>query len=99
MKKYIEKIKNLTEAFPYIQEFNGKTIIIKYGGNAMIDDNLKKSFAKDMVLLKLVGINPVIVHGGGPQIGELLKQVGKKTEFLGGMRVTDSETMELVEIL
>ncbi len=99
MKKYIEKVKNLTEAFPYIQEFNGKTIIVKYGGNAMVDEELKKSFAMDMVLLKLVGINPVIVHGGGPQINSLLKQVGKETEFIGGMRVTDDETMSLVEMV
>ena len=99
MKKYIQKVNTLTESFPYIQEFYGKTIVIKYGGNAMIDDNLKKSFAKDMVLLKLVGINPVIIHGGGPQIGNLLKQVGKKSEFIGGMRVTDSETMDFVEMV
>jgi acetylglutamate kinase len=99
MKKYIEKAKILMESFPYIREFNGKTVVIKYGGNAMIDDALKKSFAMDMVLLKLVGINPVIVHGGGPQIGELLDQVGKKSNFINGMRVTDNETMEIVEMV
>ncbi|MCP4134965.1 MAG: acetylglutamate kinase [bacterium] len=99
MKRDIEKVKILMESFPYIQEFTGKTIVIKYGGNAMIDEDLKKSFARDMVLLKLVGVNPVVVHGGGPQIGSLLDQVGKKTEFKGGMRVTDDETMELVEMV
>jgi len=99
MKKYIEKVNTLTESFPYIQEFSGKTIVIKYGGHAMKEDNLRKSFAMDMVLLKLVGINPVIVHGGGPQIGQLLDQVGKKSEFIGGMRVTDDETMEIVEMV
>lgn len=99
MKKYIEKVKTLMESFPYIKEFNKKTIVIKYGGHAMIDDSLKKSFAMDMVLMKLVGINPVIVHGGGPQIGDLLKQIGKESEFVDGMRVTDSETMEIVEMV
>ncbi len=99
MKKHIEKAKTLMESFPYIREFNGKTIVIKYGGNAMIDDSLKRFFAMDMVLLKLVGINPVIVHGGGPQIGELLEQVGKKSSFINGMRVTDNETMEIVEMV
>ncbi len=98
MKKFIDKVNTLIESFPYIQEFSDKTIVIKYGGNAMIDDALKRSFAQDMVLMKLVGINPVIVHGGGPQIGNLLKLVGKETEFVGGMRVTDSETMEFVEM-
>ncbi len=99
MKKHIEKAKTLMESFPYIREFNGKTIVIKYGGNAMIDDSLKRFFAMDMVLLKLVGINPVIVHGGGPQIGELLNQVGKKSSFINGMRVTDNETMDIVEMV
>jgi len=87
----------LIEALPYIQKFSGKTIVIKYGGNAMVDENLKSSFARDIVLLKQVGINPVIVHGGGPQIGLTLEKLGKKTEFIGGMRVTDSETMQVVE--
>ncbi len=99
MKKYIEKVNTLTESFPYIQEFSGKTIIIKYGGHAMEKDELRRSFARDMVLLKLVGINPIIVHGGGPQIGQLLDQVGKKSDFAGGMRITDHETMEYVEMV
>ncbi len=99
MKKYIEKVNTLIESFPYIREFYGKTIVIKYGGHAMEDDNLKRSFAQDMVLLKYVGINPVIVHGGGPQIGSLLKALGKKSEFVAGMRVTDSETMDVVEMV
>ncbi len=87
----------LTEALPYIQKFSGKTIVIKYGGNAMIDEDLKSSFACDVVLLKQVGINPVIVHGGGPQIGQTLEKLGKKTQFIDGMRVTDDETMDIVE--
>jgi acetylglutamate kinase len=94
-----EKAKILAEALPYIRRFHGKTIVIKYGGNAMMDDRLKASFAHDIVLLKLVGINPVVVHGGGPQIDDLLKQLGKKGEFVQGMRVTDAETMEIVEMV
>jgi len=89
----------LTEALPYIQRFAGKTLVIKYGGNAMVDDELKKSFARDVVLMKLVGINPVIVHGGGPQIGKLLERIGKESRFFQGMRVTDSETMDVVEMV
>jgi len=89
----------LTEALPYIQRFKGKTLVVKYGGNAMIDEQLKNSFARDIVLLKLVGINPVVVHGGGPQIGDLLKRLGKTSEFVQGMRVTDSETMDVVEMV
>ncbi len=89
----------LTEALPYIQRFSGKTLVIKYGGNAMTDETLKNSFARDVVLLKAVGINPVIVHGGGPQIGELLQRVGKQSEFINGMRVTDRETMDIVEMV
>lgn len=89
----------LTESLPYIQSFHGKTVVIKYGGNAMVDDKLKQSFARDVVLLKLVGINPVVVHGGGPQISELLERIGKKTEFVQGMRVTDRETMDVVEMV
>jgi len=89
----------LAEAMPYIQRFSGKTLVIKYGGNAMVDEDLKNSFARDVVLLKAVGINPVIVHGGGPQIGELLTRIGKETEFINGMRVTDSETMDVVEMV
>lgn len=91
--------KVLTEALPYIQRFSGKTLVIKYGGNAMIDEDLKNSFARDVVLLKAVGINPIIVHGGGPQIGQLLERVGKESRFIGGMRVTDSETMDMVEMV
>jgi acetylglutamate kinase len=89
----------LTEALPYIRRFTGKTIVIKYGGNAMVDEALKSGFARDVVLMKLVGINPVVVHGGGPQIGELLAKMGKQTEFVEGMRVTDSETMDVVEMV
>ena len=93
------KAKTLAEALPYIQRFHGKTIVIKYGGNAMTDPALKEGFARDVVLLKVVGMNPVIVHGGGPQIDELLKRVGKKGEFIQGMRVTDAETMDVVEMV
>jgi acetylglutamate kinase len=89
----------LTEALPYIQRFKGKTLVIKYGGNAMIDESLKNSFARDVVLLKAVGINPIVVHGGGPQIGDLLQRIGKESEFIGGMRVTDTETMDVVEMV
>ena len=89
----------LTEALPYIRQFQGKTIVIKYGGNAMVDENLKSSFARDIVLMKLVGLNPVVVHGGGPQIGQLLKRIGKESEFVDGMRVTDRETMDVVEMV
>ncbi len=89
----------LAEALPYIKRFHGKTIVIKYGGNAMTDDHLKHCFARDVVLLKLVGMHPVVVHGGGPQIDEMLKRVGKKGEFIQGMRVTDTETMGLVEMV
>jgi acetylglutamate kinase len=89
----------LTEALPYIRRFGGKTIVIKYGGNAMEDENLKSSFARDVVLMKLVGLNPVIVHGGGPQIDELLGRLGKGREFVDGMRVTDAETMKVVEMV
>lgn len=94
-----EKAKVIAEALPYIQRFWDKTVVIKYGGNAMTDPVLKAAFARDVVLLKLVGLNPVVVHGGGPQIEDLLKRVGKKGEFIQGMRVTDSETMDLVEMV
>ncbi|WP_231588865.1 MULTISPECIES: acetylglutamate kinase [Aquitalea] len=94
-----EKALVLAEALPYIRRFSGKTIVIKYGGNAMTDDALKEGFAKDIVLLKLVGINPVVVHGGGPQINELLERVGKEGKFIQGMRVTDQETMDVVEMV
>ncbi|MFN2338791.1 MAG: acetylglutamate kinase [Gammaproteobacteria bacterium] len=89
----------LTEAMPYIRRFSDKTVVIKYGGNAMVDEKLKEGFARDIVLMKLVGINPVIVHGGGPQIGQLLERIGKKSEFVQGMRVTDEETMDVVEMV
>lgn len=89
----------LTEALPYIQRFYGRTIVIKYGGNAMVDEHLKQSFARDIVLMKTVGLNPVVVHGGGPQIGNLLKRLGKDSEFIQGMRVTDRETMDVVEMV
>jgi len=89
----------LIEALPYIKKFNRKTVVIKFGGNAMVDEQLKHDFAQDIVLLKLVGLNPVIVHGGGPQIGELLKRIGKESEFVDGMRVTDKETMDVVEMV
>ena len=94
-----EKAAILAEALPYIQRFHGKTIVIKYGGNAMTEEKLKQGFARDVVLLKLVGLNPVIVHGGGPQINDLLKRVGKQGEFIQGMRVTDRETMDIVEMV
>lgn len=89
----------LTEALPYIRRFAGKTVVIKYGGNAMVDEGLKASFARDIVLMKLVGINPVVVHGGGPQIGQLLERLGKESKFFEGMRVTDRETMDVVEMV
>jgi len=93
------KARVIAEALPYIQRFWDKTVVIKYGGNAMTDPALKAAFARDVVLLKLVGLNPVVVHGGGPQIEDLLKRVGKKGEFIQGMRVTDAETMEVVEMV
>lgn len=98
-KDAINFAKVLTEALPYIQRFSKKTVVIKYGGNAMTDESLKNGFARDITLMKQVGINPVIVHGGGPQIGDLLKRVGKESEFIDGMRVTDSETMDIVEMV
>jgi len=89
----------LTEALPYIQRFTGKTVVIKFGGNAMVDDDLQDSFARDVVLMKLVGINPIVVHGGGPQIGRLLEKLGIQSSFVDGMRVTDSDTMDVVEMV
>ena len=89
----------LAEAMPYIQRFQGKTVVVKYGGAAMEGDALKSSFARDIVLMKLVGLNPVVVHGGGPQIGRLLQRIGKESRFVEGMRVTDSETMDVVEMV
>jgi acetylglutamate kinase len=93
------KAQILAEALPYIRRFHGKTIVVKYGGNAMTDEALKHSFARDVVLLKLVGMNPVVVHGGGPQIDDMLRRLGKKGEFIQGMRVTDRETMDVVEMV
>jgi acetylglutamate kinase len=93
------KAEILAEAMPYIRRFHGKLVVVKYGGNAMTDENLKQSFAEDVVLLKLVGLNVVVVHGGGPQIEQLLAKVGKKGEFVQGMRVTDAETMDIVEMV
>ncbi len=99
MKELIEKAGVLVEALPYIRAFYEKTIVIKYGGAAMTDHELKASFATDVTLLRYIGLRPVIVHGGGPQIGEMLKRLGKETEFVDGIRVTDDETMEVVEMV
>src|SRR5512138_3982712 len=99
MQKLLEKATTLMEALPYIRRFAGKTIVIKYGGHAMADEQLKKSFALDVILLKYIGINPVIVHGGGPQINETLKRYGIVSQFVRGMRVTDSDTMSVVEMV
>ncbi|MDO9124126.1 MAG: acetylglutamate kinase [Deltaproteobacteria bacterium] len=95
----VEKAKVLIEALPYIRRFYNKTVVIKYGGSTMEEEGLKRSFALDVVLLKYIGLNPVIVHGGGPQIGEMLTRLGKKSEFVEGMRVTDRETMDVVEMV
>ena len=89
----------LIEALPYIRRYQGKMIVIKYGGNAMVDQDLKHGFARDVIMMKLVGMNPVIVHGGGPQINELLRKIGKESTFIDGLRVTDSETMDIVEMV
>jgi len=94
-----ERAHILAEALPYIQRFQDKTVVIKYGGNAMVDEELKRGFARDVVMMKLVGMNPVVVHGGGPQIGKLLERIGKESTFVQGMRVTDSETMDVVEMV
>ncbi len=99
MERYLDKAKVLTEALPYIQRFHGKTIVIKYGGSAMQEEALRRHFAQDIVLMKFVGLRPVVVHGGGPQIGATLKRLGKETRFVRGMRVTDAETMEVVEMV
>ena len=99
MQKLIEKANSLMEALPYIRRFSGKTIVIKYGGHAMSDDVLKKSFALDVIMLKSLGINPVIVHGGGPQINDTLKRYGIVSQFVRGMRVTDADTMSVVEMV
>ena len=98
-KSAAERARILIEALPYIQRFHDRTLVIKYGGNAMVDEDLKRGFARDVVLMKLVGMNPVIVHGGGPQIGELLERIGKESRFVEGMRVTDRETMDVVEMV
>jgi len=99
IKKSIERADILLEALPYIRRFYNKTIVIKYGGHAMVDENLKKMFARDVVMMKYIGMNPVIVHGGGPQIGNHLKKLGKDSTFIRGMRVTDEETMAIVEMV
>jgi acetylglutamate kinase len=99
MENVAERARVLTEALPYIRSFYGKTFVIKYGGHAMIEDHLKNSFAQDIVLLKYIGINPVIIHGGGPQISQMLKKIGKESLFREGMRVTDEETMDIVEMV
>jgi len=91
--------KVLTESLPYIQKFTGRTVVVKYGGNAMVDEGLKQSFARDIVLMKLVGINPIVVHGGGPQIGNVLEQLNIESSFVDGLRVTDSQTMDVVEMV
>jgi acetylglutamate kinase len=99
MEKYIEKADILLEALPYIQRFANKTIVIKYGGHAMEDEELKTNFVRDVILLHFIGLNPVIVHGGGPQIDGMLDKIGKKSQFIEGMRVTDEETMDVVEMV
>jgi acetylglutamate kinase len=99
VKKSVERADILLEALPYIRRFYGKTIVIKYGGHAMADEELKENFARDVVMMKYIGINPVVVHGGGPQIGGFLKKLGKDSKFVQGMRVTDEETMDIVEMV
>lgn len=99
MEKYIEKASVLIEALPYIKEFNGKIVVIKYGGSAMTDDSIRAKVIEDIALMKYVGMKPVIVHGGGPAINRILDKIGKKSEFINGMRVTDDETMETVEMV
>ncbi|HIE07515.1 MAG TPA: acetylglutamate kinase [Desulfarculaceae bacterium] len=99
MEKYLQKAEILSESLPFIQKFYGKTFVIKYGGHAMVDEKLQESFAKDIALLKFIGINPVIVHGGGPQIGKVLERMGIESSFVQGMRVTDQDTMDVVEMV
>ena len=94
-----ERAKVLIEALPYIQKFSKETVVVKYGGNAMVDDDLKHNFALDIILMKFVGLNPIVVHGGGPQIGSFLKKLSIKSEFLDGMRITDKQTMDVVEMV
>ncbi|MDC0237947.1 acetylglutamate kinase [Gammaproteobacteria bacterium] len=99
MNEHEETARILVEALPYIQRFHGSTIVIKYGGNAMADESLKRAFARDVILMKVVGMNPIVVHGGGPQIEELLSRLNIDTRFVGGMRVTDEETMDVVQMV
>jgi acetylglutamate kinase len=99
MKKSMERADILVEALPYIRRFFNKTVVIKYGGHAMADEELKDNFARDVVLMKYIGINPVVVHGGGPQIGRLLKKLGKESKFVQGIQATDEETMDIVEMV
>jgi len=99
LEKTMEKAEILLEALPYIRRFYNRTVVIKYGGHAMVDEELKRSFAKDVLMMKYIGINPVVVHGGGPQIGAFLKKLGKDSKFVQGMRVTDEETMDIVEMV
>src|SRR5574340_484011 len=99
VQELIAKADVLLDALPYIRRYAGKTMVVKYGGHAMTDEELKESFAQDVVLLKFVGINPVVVHGGGPQIGQLLQQLGIESQFVRGMRVTDRQTMDVVEMV
>ncbi len=99
MEKYLQKAEILSESLPFIRKFYGKTFVIKYGGHAMVDENLQESFARDIALLKFIGINPVIVHGGGPQIGKVLERMGIESSFVQGMRVTDQDTMDVVEMV
>ncbi len=99
MQKLIDKASILMEALPYIRRFYGKTIVIKYGGHAMLDETLKQSFAMDITLMNYIGLNPVVVHGGGPQIEEVLKKLGKTSRFVDGLRVTDQEIMDVVEMV
>ena len=99
MKELIKKADILLESLPYIRKFAGRTIVIKYGGSAMVSENLRSNFARDVIMLRYVGIKPVVVHGGGPQIGKTLEKMGKKTRFVRGHRVTDDETMDVVEMV
>src|SRR5918911_1753252 len=94
-----QKAEILIQALPYIREFSGKTIVVKYGGNAMIDETLKRAVMTDIVLMRYVGINPILVHGGGPEVSEAMRRMGKEPAFVGGLRVTDAETMEIVEMV
>ena len=96
---YADRAKVLAEALPYIQKYSGKTVVVKYGGNAMVSDELRRAVISDIILLKLVGINVVVVHGGGPEINEMLSRVGKESRFVGGLRYTDRETMDIVQMV